>query len=277
MNRTFALLLCLIAVVAGWVVYTRVSPEPPSASVSLAPKVEGSKIYFVPMGDFPVEQLQNLAQYYHEKYGIEITIVNSVPVDPICRDASRQQLMAESLAASLRRSIPEHGGEPGSILIGFTAEDIYPTTRNWQFAFGWRLGDSGPAVVSSARLSLILGRRWSGICRVNDCGKSSPKTSGFSTTDCRRARIRKACSTIRSWELKNSTRWARTSDRGFLRAAGGAPTRLPIPGPAAALRPALLFLTAQRRPYISANRFAPWPPESTASCLLFAGCSGARG
>ena len=154
MNRTFALLLCLIAVVAGWVVYTRVSPEPPSASVSLAPKVEGSKIYFVPMGDFPVEQLQNLAQYYHEKYGIEITIVNSVPVDPICRDASRQQLMAESLAASLRRSIPEHGGEPGSILIGFTAEDIYPTTRNWQFAFGWRLGDSGPAVVSSARLSL---------------------------------------------------------------------------------------------------------------------------
>lgn len=154
MNRTFALLLGLIAVVAGWVVYTRMSPEPAIAGVKLAPKVEGSKVYFVPIGDFPVEQLQTLAQYYHEKYGLEITILNSIPIDPICRDASRQQLMAESLAASLRRSVPEHGGEPGAILIGFTAEDMYPTTKNWQFAFGWRLGDTGSAVVSNARLSL---------------------------------------------------------------------------------------------------------------------------
>jgi predicted Zn-dependent protease len=153
-NRTFALLLCLIALIAGWVVYSRVSPQPASLSASLAPKVEGSKIYFVPIGDFPVDQLQTLAQYYHEKYGLEITIVNSIPVDPIWRDASRQQLMAESLAAGLRKSVPEHGGEPASILIGFTVEDIYPTTKNWQFAFGWRLGETGSAVVSSARLSL---------------------------------------------------------------------------------------------------------------------------
>ncbi len=154
MNRTFVLFLCLIAVIAGWVVYTRASPEPAIAPITLAPKVEGSKIYFVPLGDFPVDQLQTLVQYYHEKYGLEITILNSVPVDPMIRNASRQQLMAEILAASLRRSVPEHGGEPGSILIGFTAEDMYPTSKNWQFAFGWRLGDTGSAVVSSARLSL---------------------------------------------------------------------------------------------------------------------------
>jgi predicted Zn-dependent protease len=153
-NRTFALLLCLIALVAGWVVYSRVSPQPTSASASLAPKVEGSKIYFVPIGDFPVDQLQTLVQYYHEKFGLEITVANSIPVDPATRDASRQQLMAENLAASLRNSVPEHGAEPGSILIGFTSEDIYPTTKNWRFAFGWRLGEARSAVVSSARLSL---------------------------------------------------------------------------------------------------------------------------
>ncbi len=153
-NRTFALLLCLVATIVGWVVYMRVSPQPASASASLAPKVAGSKIYFVPIGDFPAEQLQTLAQYYHEKYELEITVLNSVPVDPTCRDASRQQLMAEKLAASLRSSVPEHGGEAGSILIGFTSEDVYPTTKNWQFAFGWRLGETNSAVVSSARLSL---------------------------------------------------------------------------------------------------------------------------
>ena len=154
MNRTLALLLGLVAMIAGWVVYTRVSPQPTSASAALAPKLEGSKIYFVPIGDFPVDQLQNLAQYYHEKYDLEITVVNRVPVDPATRDASRGQLMAESLAASLRNSVSDHGGEPGSILIGFTSEDIYPTSKNWQFAFGWRLGESRSAVVSSARLSL---------------------------------------------------------------------------------------------------------------------------
>jgi len=154
LNRTFALLLGLVALIAGWVVYTRVSPQPARASAGLAPKVEGSKIYFVPIGDFPVDQLQNLAQYYHEKYDLEITVVNSVPVDPATRDASRGQLMAENLAASLRNSVSDHGGEPGSILIGFTSEDIYPATKNWQFAFGWRLGEARCAVVSSARLSL---------------------------------------------------------------------------------------------------------------------------
>ena len=154
MNRTLALLLCLVALIAGWVVYARVSPQPASASASLTPKVEGSKIYFIPIGDFPADQLQSLAEYYHEKYGIEITIVNSVPVNPLTRNASRQQLMAENLAAGLRNSVPEHASEPGSILIGFTPEDIYPATMNWQFAFGWRLGEARSAVVSTARLSL---------------------------------------------------------------------------------------------------------------------------
>jgi predicted Zn-dependent protease len=153
-NRTLALLLCLIAAVAGWVVYSKISPLPTSASAPLAPKIEGSKIYFVPIGDFPTEQLQPLVQYYRQKYNLEITVVNSVPVDPTTRDASRQQLMAENLAASIRNSVPEHASETAAILIGFTSEDMYPTSKNWQFAFGWREGVARTAVVSTARLSL---------------------------------------------------------------------------------------------------------------------------
>jgi predicted Zn-dependent protease len=153
-NRTLALLLCLIAIVAGWVVYSKISPLPTSASAPLAPKIEGSKIYFVPIGDFPTEQLQPLVQYYHQKYNLEITVVNSIPVDPTTRDASRQQLMAENLDASIRNSVPEHASETAAILIGFTSEDMYPTSKNWQFAFGWRERDTRTAVVSTARLNL---------------------------------------------------------------------------------------------------------------------------
>ena len=155
MNRTFALLLCLIALIAGWAVYTRVSPEPISAWASQAPKVEGSKIYFVPIGDFPDEQLQSLAQYYRQKYNLEITVLNSIPVDATTRDTSRHQLMAENLAASLRNGVPEQGGEPGAILIGFTSEDMYPTSKPWLFVFGWRLGGTRLAVVSTARLRIL--------------------------------------------------------------------------------------------------------------------------
>ena len=154
MNRTAVLVLCLIALVAGWFAYSRVSPASAGTSASLAPKVEGSKIYFVPIGDFPVEQLKTLVDYYHQKYNLEISVTSSIPVDPATRDASRQQLMAENLAASTRHSAPENATGPGTILIGFTSEDLYLTSKNWQFAFGWRDGDTRTAVVSTARLSL---------------------------------------------------------------------------------------------------------------------------
>ena len=155
MNRTLALLICLIAAIAIWVATSRVSSHPASAAVLPAPKVEGSKIYFVPIGDFPSDDLETLAKYYRHKYDVDITVLKSIPVDASTRDESRRQLMAENLAASLRDSLPEFVIDPKAILIGFTSEDIYPTSKGWQFAFGWRLGSSRTAVVSTARLGLI--------------------------------------------------------------------------------------------------------------------------
>lgn len=153
MNRTLGLVLCLTAIVVGWLVYSKSSP-PPAASASLLPKVENRKIYFVPIGNFPDQQLQPLVQYYRKKYNLEIAVADGISVDPATRDASRQQLMAESLAAGLRSRVSEPANDKDAILIGFTAEDIYPTSKNWQFAFGWRDGETRTAVVSTARLSL---------------------------------------------------------------------------------------------------------------------------
>ncbi len=151
MNRTLALVVCLAALVAGWLAYSRSSHPPVSASAASPSKVENRTIYFVPIGNFPDEQLQPLVQYYRKKYNLEIAVADGISVDPTTRDASRQQLMAESLAAGLRSRVSEPANDKDAILIGFTAEDMYPTSKNWQFAFGWRDGETRTAVVSTAR------------------------------------------------------------------------------------------------------------------------------
>jgi predicted Zn-dependent protease len=153
-NRSLKVLVIVAALVLGWVGYSTLSSQPSTASVSLAPKVEGRKIYFVPIEAFPVEQLEPLVRYYHQKYNLEIAIVSSIPVDPSARDESRRQLMAEKLAASLRNGDFLQASDTNAILIGFTSEDIYPTSQNWQFAFGWRIASMNTAVVSTARMNL---------------------------------------------------------------------------------------------------------------------------
>jgi predicted Zn-dependent protease len=62
--------------------------------------------------------------------------------------------MAEKLVASVRDGVPEYTNDSKSILIGFTSEDIYPTSQGWEFAFGWRIGATRTAVVSTARMNL---------------------------------------------------------------------------------------------------------------------------
>ena len=156
MNRTLVLLLCLVALIAGWIAYSGFSTPHASAGSpgSLAAKIAGSRVYFVPMGSFSSDDLTALAQYYRDDYKLDITILKSIPLDDAVRDSSRGQLMAEKLVESVRAGVPEYTNDPRAILIGFTSEDIYPTSQNWQFAFGWRLGSFHAAVVSTARMSL---------------------------------------------------------------------------------------------------------------------------
>ena len=167
MNRTLALLLCLVALIGGWIAYSGFPTPHASAGspASLAPKIEGSRVYFVPIGSFNGDDLAALAQYYRDNYTLDITILKSIPVDDAVRDSSRGQLMAEKLVESVRGGEPDYGNDPRAILIGFTSEDIYPTSQNWKFAFGWRLGSSHAAVVSTARMSCIMSASlWTSIC-----------------------------------------------------------------------------------------------------------------
>ena len=153
MNRALALLLCLLAFFAGWRVYSSgQSKKAVSVAGPLKPVSPESKICFVPIEDFPVDRIETLVRYYHEKFNVEITIAKNVPIDASLRDASRGQVRAEALASSLRTALPEY--DASTILIGFTSEDIYPVSQNWRFAFGWRTGAARAAVVSTSRMSL---------------------------------------------------------------------------------------------------------------------------
>ncbi len=154
MTRVAAFFLCLLALLAIWRYSSRQPEAPVAASQSLSARVEGRTIYFIPIGDFPRDQFDPLVHYYRQKYGLDIAVLKSVPVDPATRDTSRQQLMAEHLAASVHSAFPEYAGDPKAILIGVTSEDVYPVSKGWKFAFGWRDGANRTAVVSTARLSL---------------------------------------------------------------------------------------------------------------------------
>ena len=151
MKRTVGLILGFAAILVGCVA-SKASLQTSVAGSSMAPSVEGSQIYFVPIGDFPAGQLDSMVEFYRQSYGLEIPILKSVPIDDSARDPGRQQIVAEKLMASLRAGTGKYDRK--AILIGFTSEDLYPASQNWQFCFGWRDASTRTAVVSTARLNL---------------------------------------------------------------------------------------------------------------------------
>jgi len=53
-----------------------------------------------------------LVQYYSQKYKLEITSADRIPVEPAALDVSPRQLIAENLASNLRNRAPEAGKDP---------------------------------------------------------------------------------------------------------------------------------------------------------------------
>jgi predicted Zn-dependent protease len=111
-------------------------------------------VYFVPIGEAPAAAMEELVEYYKEKFGIEIKVLPALRIIPTDIDESRQQLIAENLITSMLRAYPEYAGNSSAILIGITAYDIYPRQYGWRFVFGWREGQRNAAVASAARLGL---------------------------------------------------------------------------------------------------------------------------
>lgn len=111
-------------------------------------------IYFVPIGDAPVSEMQGLVSHYRQKFGLESTVLPAFVPAASDRSTDRQQLIAEALAASVHTAYAEYLLNNSSILIGITSEDMYPLSEDWQFCFGWRREEIRSAVVSTARMNL---------------------------------------------------------------------------------------------------------------------------
>lgn len=153
MKRTVGLIVGLLAVLVGCVA-SKSSLQTSFAGSYLNPTIDGSKVYFVPLGDFPADQLDPLVEFYRQRFGIEVSVLKNVPIDESTRDSARQQIVAEKLLGALQKSVSGYANDRKAILIGFTSEDLYPASQNWQFCFGWRDATAHTAVVSTARLNL---------------------------------------------------------------------------------------------------------------------------
>src|SRR5258708_29489780 len=123
------------------------STRPQNSDSKRMPEIQGSKISLIPIGDVAAGQMQQLGDYYHGRFGLEIPILKAVAVSANVMDNRRNQLIAEKLTSETRDSFPALANDPKAILIGVTSQDMYLVSKNWRFAFGWRDASKGTAAV----------------------------------------------------------------------------------------------------------------------------------
>jgi len=110
------------------------------------------QVHFVAFSDFPLSTLNDLARYYHDKYGLQIRIEQNLPLPESAYNPNRNQYVAERLVATLHSLKDSAGSKDAAIYIGFTDQDLYIEGYSWAWAFGYRL-DEGLAIVSDARMN----------------------------------------------------------------------------------------------------------------------------
>ncbi|HYL92751.1 MAG TPA: hypothetical protein VEW69_06295 [Alphaproteobacteria bacterium] len=115
---------------------------------------KSGKIYLVPIGNVSMDEVNDLASHYRQKFKVTVDVLPPSKVDETVIDAERQQLIAENLLQSMLRAYSDYRLNSSDVLIGITGQDIYPRSTNWQFCFGWRNADAHAAVVSTARMNL---------------------------------------------------------------------------------------------------------------------------
>ncbi len=108
-------------------------------------------LYFVPLGDFPANKVNDLASYYRNKYGIQIETRPGVPLSPTAINTERDQLIAEKAVEIMKQANPELTNDPQAIMIGISNRDMYIDKFSWQFSYGFRT-QGKYAVVSSGRM-----------------------------------------------------------------------------------------------------------------------------
>jgi YD repeat-containing protein len=105
------------------------------------------KLYFAPVGRQAIS-LESLAEYYRQKFGIEITTLPPVQLPASACVPDRSQCIAEEVIAAMSNTYPEIARNSGS-MIAFTDEDIFSPALGWDFTYSFH----------SARIGVISTRR----------------------------------------------------------------------------------------------------------------------
>jgi predicted Zn-dependent protease len=109
------------------------------------------QITFIPIGNFPSEPLQTLANYYEETLGLHIAVQPIIPFEDSMIDRARGQLIGEEIIKQMKIAFPEQTQNRTVMMMGFTRGDMYIRQKEWRFAFAIR-EDGRFAAISTARM-----------------------------------------------------------------------------------------------------------------------------
>jgi hypothetical protein len=106
------------------------------------------KLYFVPVGRQAIF-VRSLAEYYANKFGIQIYLLPEVKLGPAACVPERNQCIAEEVIGAMASAYSDIARNPESVMIALTDEDIFPKELGWDFTYS----------LHSARLGVVSTRR----------------------------------------------------------------------------------------------------------------------
>ena len=143
--RTVAVATAFVLIAGGLAAAILPPPRPAAGQ-------ERRTIYFVPLGPGASASARDLASHFRQTYKLSTSVLPELPLaDPRLQDDARFQLIAEELVGYMARKHPKLSWEPGAVVIGVTAQDMYVRALTFNFAFTYYEGDRF-GVLSTARM-----------------------------------------------------------------------------------------------------------------------------
>ena len=94
--------------------------------------------------------MRSLAEYYANKFGIQVYILPEVKLAPAACVPERNQCIAEEVIGAMTNAYSDIARNPESVMIALTDEDIFPKDLGWKFTYSLHSDRIG--VVSTRRM-----------------------------------------------------------------------------------------------------------------------------
>ena len=118
---------------------------------SLVPLKNDVKIFIVPLGAVQGLGLDKLPEFYRDRYGLSVQVVEPIPLEPKTLNSERRQRISEELVQLMRQRLPHLASDKSTFLIGVTDEDLYIRRLDWRFAYTTYESGNRAGIVSSSR------------------------------------------------------------------------------------------------------------------------------